>query len=103
MLKEDKKLGYKFTLPDSLTVDQLDTYQLALNKAITEIKGTLTDMRYFALIFATAVQVGWLGEWECASMPDPRGVLGPVDAHIVIMVGKTVRDFVKSYTDIDPN
>lgn len=103
MLKLSEKLGYKFSLPDSLTVDQLDDYQGRVSKAVTDLKGPLTDMRWYAVVFAVAVQVGWLAEWECAAMPDPRGVLGPIDAKIVIAVGKTVRDFVRSYTDIDPN
>lgn len=103
MLKLSEKYGYSFNLPDSLTVDQLDGYQAEVSKATTEYKGVLTDIRWYAIVFAVAVKVGWLSDWVCDKMPDPRGVLGPIDAKIVIAVGKTVRDFVRSYTDIDPN
>lgn len=102
MNKNNAELGYSFNLPDSLTVDQLDAYQLAVNKAITELKGPLTDMRYFAIIFGVAAQVGWLADWKCEAMPSLTGVLGAVDAKVIIAVGKVVRDFVKGYTDISP-
>lgn len=100
---ENAGLGYTFTLPDRLTTDELDTYQLGINKAITDLKGALTDMRYFAIIFGTAVQSAWVKDWQCEAMPSITGSVGSLDAKVIISVGKQIRDFVKGYTDISPN
>lgn len=104
MLKENAALGIRFTLPDERTVDDIDAYQKAVNDTIKNYNGTLTDMRYYAIVYATSVKQGLIGNWQCESMPTlaPESV-GQVDAKVVTFVGRTIAGYIRSFTDIPPD
>ncbi len=102
-LKTNENLGVSFSLPDSLTVGQLDKYQQALQAALAQLNGNLTDARYYAILYGTAVESGLVSDWQCASQPDlsPASV-DLADARVIYFVGAAIRDFVRSFTEIPP-
>lgn len=110
MLKEHKGLGVSFDLPDFLTVDQLDAYQAALQAAIAQHSNgkspgviNITDARYFAIVYGTAVESGLISNWRCERQPEVSpAMVGGADARVIIWTGRAVRDYVREITEIPP-
>lgn len=104
MHKAHEMLGVSFDLPDSLTVRQLDAYQMALQNAIAKLNGTLTDARYYAILYGVAVESGLVTNWQSATMPNaaPASV-DDADARVIYWTGKTIREYVRAITEIPPN
>jgi len=104
MHKASEKLGVSFDLPDSLTVRQLDAYQMALQNAVAKLNGNLSDARYFAILYGVAVESGLVTNWQSATMPNatPASV-DDADARVIYWTGKTIREFIRAITEISPN
>lgn len=105
VIKANEQLGVSFTLPDRLTVDQLDEYQRKVAGYLGEYKDTfLSTVRYRAMQYSAAVEAGLIDEWQCASMPEARPAnIGAADAQVISWVGGEVERYIKGYTDIPPN
>lgn len=104
MRKASEALGVSFDLPDSLTVRQLDAYQMALQSAVAKLNGNLSDARYFAILYGVAIESGLVTNWQSATMPNPMPAsVDDADARIIYWTGKTIREFIRSITEISPN
>ena len=105
MVKANEKLGVSFTLPDRLTVDQLDDYQQRIAGYLNQYKdGFLSSVRYRAMCYSAAVEAGLISDWQCSTMPDLRPQdVGSADAQVISFVGSEVDQYVTSFTTIPPN
>jgi hypothetical protein len=106
MIKESQTLGVRFELPDRLTVGEMDAYQSAIQTAIEQnglTASNLTDMRYFALVHVVANQCGLIRKWQSETMPNPTpDDVDEADAAVIYFTGVSVRDYIRSFTDIAP-
>ena len=108
MHKASDALGVSFDLPDSLIVDEMDAYQAALQAAVTRVNGnksngTITDARYYAIVYGVSVECGLITNWVCASMPDlSPSTAGKADGKIIYLVGKTISAYMRAITEIPP-
>ena len=104
MHKQHDGLGVSFDLPETLSVRQLDAYQLALQNAVAKLNGNLSDARYFAILYGVAVESGLVTNWQSETMPNvtPASV-DDADARVIYWTGKTIREFIRAITEIPPN
>lgn len=95
-LKSNTALGVSFELPDTLTVKQLDDYQIGMQKYLAALNGNpLTFARLNAVAYGVAVQVGMISNWQCERMPlEPENV-DQADARIINFAGGAIREFVE--------
>jgi len=104
MHKAHDGLGVSFDLPDSLTVRQLDAYQIALQSAVAKLNGNLSDARYYAILYGVAVESGLVTNWKSTTMPDATpATVDDADARIIYWTGRTIREFIRAITEIPPN
>lgn len=104
MHKASETLDVSFDLPETLSVRQLDAYQLALQSAVAKLNGNLSDARYFAILYGIAVESGLVTNWQSTTMPNltPASV-DDADARVIYWTGRTIREYVRAITEIPPN
>ncbi len=101
MLKSNTALGVSFELPDTLTVKQLDDYQLGMQKWLTSLNGNpLTFARLNAVAYGVAADAGLISNWQCEKMPLELEDVDQADARIINFVGGAVRAFVEEINEV---
>jgi hypothetical protein len=99
--KENQSRGVSFDLPEWPTVGQIEDYQLRLRDLVTNFKGTLTDVRLYALIHIADFETGLASGWQCERMPDPLpDDERQADGAAIGFSGNVINEQVKLWTEI---
>ena len=101
MQKGSAEIGLSFDMPDSLTVKQLDDYQIAMQQAIKSLNGTpLTVARLNAVAYGVATGQGLIANWQCERMPAKPDNIDQADARIINYAGTLVREYIEEIANV---